>query len=261
MELIQALKAAYEIAKTNSENHHKVVDIFFPNIDFGTHDVQSMRQSIGKRLASNVIVHMEAMNDPLTDRKAKERMMRFVEGRVYIAYGTCSCCGESVHYENDDGIIQRLSGGSYCFDVDKIYKYRFKSPSGKFLIANDLRNKMYTKDYFGQTSLAYYKGIEIMTEKYANDGVIVIQTGNTTAQVQQYKNGNFVVHKNERDNLKGNTISCSLWWVMGTDLSNIKEQIDDDHVILDLDCNSEYELQVDYAKEKYKIVKCFDKKL
>ena len=94
-----------------------------------------------------------------------------------------------------------------------------------------------------------------MTSSFAKDGILFKYVGNTSIKVYQ---NNDTLYLSNLD-IKGvarkgnNSICCDLWWISGTDIDNVdynlikKEKIE--HIIVDLEPNSEYIFTENYEYE------------
>jgi hypothetical protein len=204
----------------------------------------------------------------------------------------CPICNKRLYVKvNNDGVLVLCDENEgKCFER-KTYTFTIKTVSDKFIIANDLRDYI-EPDGFDGASLNQIKGMYDATRQWAENDVFCVFVGNTTCPVYKHPDGHYTAFSSNFDDLIFDptsetkeeflewvedcygmeyynrvcktvdldtpyelleTISCSLWWLMGADVATVdmdtflNEQHPRDYVILDVVPNSVYEFSVDFT--------------
>lgn len=213
----------------------------------------------------------------------------------------CPVCNKRLDlYINNDGVLVLSSEtDGQCFDRG-IHKFTIKTVSDKFIITNDLRDCISSDGFYG-TSINQIKGMYDATKQWAENDVFCVFVGNTCCPVYKHPDGHYTafsgsfseliydpsVETKEEflewvDNWCGieyynrvcetvdlntkyellNSISCSLWWLMGADVNTVDMDkflsTKQDYVILDVEPNTVYEFTVNFKFDHGDSISKFD---
>jgi hypothetical protein len=126
----------------------------------------------------------------------------------------CSECGENPNFEFDGRILRAKTKCPYPDGLT--YEWELNVPSGKMVVANDLRD---TWKIIGDFNVNYSVNCMKTTMKYAEVGMSHAIVSNTSPGVYRINNGKFVIgtsDENERSPVKGarqvGSICTDLWW-------------------------------------------------
>lgn len=170
-------------------------------------------------------------------------------------------CFENKSFNNNGNIEYKLEKvDKNCFNYNHIYKYQIKTKSNKFIVANDLRKYLKTKDCLSNSSINSTSGINDVVKNYSKDNVICVFVGNNFVSFDGNKDLYKIIEPdiNEEDdeeytdNYLTNFISCDLWWIMSADINDVDmEKLKENnvsHVIIDVEEDSLYNLNIKYNK-------------
>jgi hypothetical protein len=150
-----------------------------------------------------------------------------IEANIKARFCTLSCytCGEDV--SRWKCTKSQITAATECTCKELIYKFSIDIPSGKMVVANDLRGLIKLTGDCG--SVNQVKGCRDLTQAYAQAGLAHACVGNTCPSV--YKNGSkFLIGSRRKDKSKAFTgfkqvasICTDLWWYSIMDLDWFKQ--------------------------------------
>lgn len=232
--------------------------------------------------------HFQSSDDFLNDtilsnlNIIKLSLSQFNLHDIFSCNVKCPDCGKSVLFKineknnvyiddcfenksfNKNGKIEYTLGkvDKNCFNYNHTYTYSIKTKSNKFVVANDLRKYLKTKDCLSKSSINSTSGINDVVKNYSKDNVICVFVGNNFVSFDGNKDLYKVIEPNINeedddeeytDNYLTNFISCDLWWIMSVDINNINmEKLKENnvsYVIIDVEENSLYNLNIKYNKD------------